>query len=231
MGAARHRHDGAIARATLLGTQEAVVARPRRSAPTRRTVVPSMSGSQVLPISDAVGPGRTIDTRTPVPSSSICMIRARPSRPYFAVDVGGHPGPRRGERVGGHEHDVAAVPSTIPGAIERDELLGAERGSPAPAGRSRPAASRCAVAELRVAGVGHEHLDRAERPRARDGEVLDRRRVGEVEPQRDRLAAVGADLVGDLLAAARPAGRRAPPDARRPPAPRPSPRRSRTTRR
>lgn len=44
-----------------------------------------VSSLQVVPCSVEEGPGRTMPTRTPVPSSSICMARAMPSRPALAV--------------------------------------------------------------------------------------------------------------------------------------------------
>ena len=56
-------------------------AEPQRIHSPRTSVV--TSGSQSPPISLTVWPGWTIEARTPVPSSSICSVRAYPSRPHF----------------------------------------------------------------------------------------------------------------------------------------------------
>lgn len=52
-----------------------------------------------------------------------------------------------------------------------------------------------------VAGVGHQHLDRAERLGGVDGETADGVAVADVQAQRDRLSAVVPDGGGEGLAA------------------------------
>ena len=61
-------------------------------------------------------------------------------------------------------------------------------------------------AEVRVAGAGDQHLDVAELVAGTVHEPLDRVGVGDVERQRDGLAAGGTDLVDELLALLHPAG-------------------------
>ncbi len=61
------------------------------------------------------------------------------------------------------------------------------------------------LAEVGVAGAGDQHLDVAKLFGGLVDEVLHRLRVGDVEGQRDGLATVGADLVGDLLTFLHPA--------------------------
>ena len=56
------------------------------------------------------------------------------------------------------------------------------------------------LAEVGVARAGDQHLDVAELLGGLVHETFDRVRVGDVEGKRDRLAAVGTDLVGDVLA-------------------------------
>ena len=54
--------------------------------------------------------------------------------------------------------------------------------------------------EVGVAGAGDQHLDVAELLGRLVHESLDRVGVGDVERQRDRLTAAGADRLDDLLA-------------------------------
>lgn len=49
------------------------------------STTPVVSASQPMPMPVMVGPGRTMEARTPVPSSSICMARAMPSTPFLAA--------------------------------------------------------------------------------------------------------------------------------------------------
>ena len=62
------------------------------------------------------------------------------------------------------------------------------------------------AAEEGVAGPGHEHLDVAELISGTAYERRHRVGIGDVQWQGDRLATIGANLGGDLLALVHPAG-------------------------
>ena len=66
----------------------------------------------------------------------------------------------------------------------RVELVGADLGQ---------------LAEVGVAGAGHQHLDLAERVNGAGDERLHRVGVGDVEVEADGLAAVGADLADEVV--------------------------------
>ena len=100
--------------------------------------------------------------------------------------------------IGSHEDQVAALAfehagqhrgGQPVGADQMDlqlrvEFVGADLGQ---------------LAEVGVTGAGHQHLDLAERVDGVGHERLHRVRVGDVEVEADRLAAVGVDLADQVL--------------------------------
>ncbi len=75
--------------------------------------------SQPVPISLHVGPGRTIEARTPVPSSSICSACAIPSRPHFPAAYADMNGRARTATSDDTKSTSPRFRSTIPGTTAR----------------------------------------------------------------------------------------------------------------
>ncbi len=146
-----------------------------------------------------VGPGCTIDARTPVPSSSICRLVTIATSAGLRGTVGAHVRALPQRDIGTDEDQVAALTldharqhrggqSIGPDQVDLDlrfESFGVDFVQ---------------LAEIGIARAGDQYLDVAELLGGLVHETLDGLRVGDVEGQGDRLAPVGADLVDDLLA-------------------------------
>ena len=85
VGPARHGHDGHDGGGDVRGPQEVRVPGQAPADPVVQHRLHCRGLPARCPSPSCVGPGRTTETRTPVPSSSICMARAMPSTPCLAA--------------------------------------------------------------------------------------------------------------------------------------------------